>query len=95
MAEDLNHYVPNHLDYKGKFLMFDEDMSMVALILLMIGMWVNHPLIGLGVGIFLAYQYNKMKAGAHPGYTIHLFYWVTGSPPMKDLPASHDRIFYG
>ncbi|WP_045505281.1 type IV conjugative transfer system protein TraL, partial [Acinetobacter beijerinckii] len=50
MNDDLQHYVPTKLDDPGKFLIFDQSVAILALMLFIAGYWVNHPFIGLVVG---------------------------------------------
>ncbi|HCW4784370.1 TPA: type IV conjugative transfer system protein TraL, partial [Acinetobacter baumannii] len=51
--------------------------------------------IGLVVGVGIAYWFNKVKAGYHIGFVSHLFYWVSGTPKLSELPESGDRFFFG
>jgi len=95
MSENLEHYVPTKLDDPGKFLIFDQSVAMVALMMFMIGYWVNHPFFGLGIGVGLAYWFNKIKAGYHIGFIQHLLYWILGIPKLKELPGSENRTFFG
>ena len=92
---DLQHYIPTKLDDPGKFLIFDQSVALLALMLFLAGYWVGHPIIGLVIGVALAYWFNKIKSGYHVGYVHHLFYWITGTPQLKDLPNSSDRYFFG
>lgn len=97
MAEqvDLSHYIPSRLDDAGKFLFWDVDVAFMALIGFGVGVMADAPFIGLGVGLFLAFGYAKLKAGKHPGMATHLLYWFTGMPQPKELPASHIRELNG
>lgn len=95
MHTDLNYYVPTKLDDAGKFLIFDQSVAFFALVLFLIGYWINHPFIGLVVGVCVAYYFNKIKAGYHQGYVIHILYWISDSPKMKGLPSSSHRYFFG
>lgn len=95
MSDNLSHYVPKRLDDKGKFLFVDQDVALVAAGITMLGIWLGHPFLALVVGCFFAYKYNKLKAGGHPGLTVHLLYWFTGAPKLKDLPQSDLREFNG
>lgn len=95
MSDNLQHYVPTKLDDPGKFLIFDQSVAILALMLFIAGYWVEHPFIGLVIGIGMAYWFNKVKAGYHIGFVHHLFYWIAGTPNMKDLPGSSDRNFFG
>ncbi|UNW11130.1 type IV conjugative transfer system protein TraL (plasmid) [Acinetobacter indicus] len=94
-AENLEHYVPTKLDDPSKFLIFDQSVAMLALMLFLVGYWVNHPLIGMLIGVLIAYWFNKIKAGYHVGFVHHLVYWISGTPKLKALPESGDRYFFG
>lgn len=72
MSDNLQHYVPTKLDDPGKFLIFDQSVAILALMLFIAGYWVNHPFIGLVLGIAIAYWFNKVKAGYHIGFVHHL-----------------------
>ena len=59
MSDNLQHYVPTKLDDPGKFLIFDQSVAILALMLFIAGYWVNHPFICLVLGIAIAYWFNK------------------------------------
>jgi len=93
--DDLSHYIPRSLDAASKFLFWDLDVAAVGIIGLLIGIGTDYKVCGLAVGVGLAYVYNKMKSGKHPGLASHLLYWWTGMPQPNDLPNSHLRDLTG
>ena len=93
--EDLSHFVPRRLDDSGKFLFWDMDVAIVALLGILVGISIDMQIIGLILGFVLAYMYSKLKSGKHPGVATHLMYWFTGAPSPKELPASHIRELNG
>jgi len=93
--EDLSHYIPRRLDAPAKFLFWDIDVAGVAVSGMMLGVATDFRVLGLLCGITLAFFYNKMKAGRHPGMAAHLMYWFTGMPVPGSLPPSHLREFNG
>lgn len=93
--EDLSHFVPRRLDDTGKFLFWDKDVAVVALIGIMIGISIDMQIIGLMLGFAFAFLYSKLKSGKHPGMAAHLMYWFTGAPSLRELPASHIRELNG
>ncbi len=92
---ELQHYVPSKIDSKGKFFVLDQDVALAAFIIFLTGFYFGQAFIGGLVGIGVAYQYNKAKAGLHPDYILHLSYWIGNSPKFKELPESYNRHFYG
>jgi conjugal transfer pilus assembly protein TraL len=90
MSQDLSHYIPRRLDDKGKFLFWE-----LALLGMLVGVATEYRVLGLIAGIAMAYGYNKLKAGQHPGMAAHLLYWFTGMPEPKELPKSHIRELNG
>jgi conjugal transfer pilus assembly protein TraL len=93
--QDLSHYIPRHLDNSGKFLWWDLDVAGVGMLGMLVGMGTGHVLLGVILGIGLAYGYGRIKAGKHPGVAAHLMYWWFGQPQTKDLPPSHLRELNG
>lgn len=94
-SQDLSHTIPQHLDDAAKFLFWELDVACIALIGVLLGIACELPLIGLGLGIGMAFLYGKFKAGQHPGMAMHLLYWFTGYQEPKELPKSHLREFNG
>lgn len=94
-APDLSHYIPRRLDAAGKFLFWDLDVAAIGVLGMMVGLGTGFPMLGLIVGIVLAFAYSKLKSGKHPGMAAHLLYWWTGMPSPRDLPGSHLRELNG
>lgn len=95
MAQDLSHVIPTRLDSVGKFLFWDLDVAMVAMLGIMLGLGTGYTIPGVVLGVVLASLYGKVKGGRHPGLAIHLAYWWTGVPQPKELPGSHLRDMTG
>ena len=94
-TQDLSHYIPRRLDDKGKFLFWDLDVTLVALVGIIFGVATEYRLLGIVLGIVLARSYKKLKSGKHPGIAAHLIYWFAGIPVPDEVPASHLREFNG
>jgi conjugal transfer pilus assembly protein TraL len=92
---DLSHYIPRRLDDASKFLFWELDVAGIGLLGMFLGVATEYPIIGIILGVTLAYFYNKLKAGKHPGMAEHLLYWFTGIPEPKELPESHIRELNG
>lgn len=92
---DLSHYIPRRLDDGAKFLFWEIDVAMIALMGILAGVGCGFPIIGVGIGIGAAYGYGKLKTGKHPGMATHILYWFTGFPEPKELPGSHIRELNG
>ena len=92
---DLSHSIPRRLDSAGKFLFWDLDVAAIGVVGVLMGLGAGHPLLGLIVGVALAFSYGKLKKGKHPGLATHLMYWWTGMPLPKELPASYLRELNG
>jgi len=93
--QDLSHYIPRRLDDKGKFLFWELDVAAIALVGMLLGVAVEYRVLGVIVGVAMAFGYNKLKAGKHPGMAAHLLYWFTGIPAPKEMPKSHFRELNG
>lgn len=92
---DLSHYIPRRLDDAGKFLFWEMDVAAFPLLGLFIGVATGFALPSFIFGVVLAYQYNKLKSGKHPGMASHTLYWLCGTPTPKELPGSHLRELNG
>lgn len=93
--QDLSHFIPRGLDNKGKFLFWDMDVALAAMLGMLLGVATEYRILGLVAGLLLAYGYSRLKAGQHPGMAVHLLYWFAGLPAPRDLPASHLRELNG
>ncbi|KWH59303.1 type IV conjugative transfer system protein TraL [Burkholderia pseudomallei] len=95
-AEDLSHAIPVTLDDAPKLLFWDWDVAMVVMTGITVGLGTGYPILGVALGFGLAAVYSKFfKAGTHQGAPFHLLGWMTGQPPMSDLPDSYLRDFQG
>lgn len=92
---DMSHYIPARLDDGGKFLFWEIEVAVTALVGMLLGIATDLPLAGLVLGIVMAFLVNKLKAGKHPGMARHLLYWFTGFPCPRELPGSHIREING
>lgn len=92
---NLAHYIPRHLDDRQKFLFWEIDVAIIALIIASIGIYISFPISGIAAGIAIAYLYSKLKTGQHPGMATHLLYWFVGFPNLKECPNSYLREFNG
>lgn len=92
---DLSHYIPRRLDDAPKFLFWEFDVAGLGLTGVFMGIATGFPVLGLLLGLALAFSYTKLKSGKHPGMANHLLYWFTGVPTPKELPGSHIRELNG
>jgi conjugal transfer pilus assembly protein TraL len=92
---NLSHYIPRRLDDPSKFLFWELDVAAIGFVGLVMGVLSGFPILGLGLGVSLAFYYSKLKAGKHPGMLMHLLYWLTGFIRTKALPDSHLRELNG
>lgn len=90
-----SHTIPTRLDDKPKFLFFDYDVVIAALIPCAIGISMNQffRLVGLFVCCILAVRYKSFKAGKHTGGLTHLIFWKTSTPSLSVMPKSHQLNF--
>ncbi|ALK35185.1 type IV conjugative transfer system protein TraL [Burkholderia plantarii] len=95
MSEDLNHYIPSRLDDPEKFLFFRKDVAFIGMVGIVGGIMLGHVLLGVTVGVALAYGWQKFSSGRHPGMSAHIGYWVFGQPTLKALPPSAIRELNG
>ena len=95
--ENESHNIPTRLDDNAKFLFFDYDVAIVALIPCVIATMLGQfaTLVGLFFGCILAMGYKSFKAGKHKGVMTHLIFWKTGTPNTSAMPPSYKRNFLG
>ena len=92
---DLSHYVPRRLDDGAKFLFWDMDIAMIAMLGVLVGMGLDYPILGMLAGVMGEFGYAKLTAGKHPGKPVHLMYCFPGLPEPKEQPGSHIREHNG
>ena len=97
MTENESHTIPTRLDDRAKFLFFDYDVAIIALIPGGIGTMLGQlaALFGLFFGCILAMGYKSFKTGKHNGVMTHLIFWKTGTPNTSAMPPSYKRNFLG
>jgi conjugal transfer pilus assembly protein TraL len=101
---DDKHYIPSWADKPSKFIFWTMDVLFVgvftaAMLFLVVKVLSDSVAIagyiGFFLGGFVAYKYNKLKAGRHVGVVRHMLYWHVGAPTLKGLPPSHVRVLMG
>lgn len=91
-------YIPKSLDSPEKFLIWELDQAVIALMLLVFGIMAGQLLPGLIVGCLAAWQYGRLKSGKHPRFALHLMYWwLPGKILVRTrvTPPSDIRYFLG
>lgn len=91
-------YIPASLDAQERFLWWDLDQALIALMLIGIGVISGSMLSGLAFGAFMAWQYGRFKAGKHPKFAVHALYWWLPAGLFlrpRVTPPSDQRHFLG
>ncbi|PIV15558.1 MAG: type IV conjugative transfer system protein TraL [Gallionellales bacterium CG_4_10_14_3_um_filter_54_96] len=91
-------YIPRTLDQLEKFLLWEVDQFVIAVMIIGVGVSSGMLLSGLVCGGLAAWQYGKLKAGKHPKFAIHTLYWWLPSDVFAKTqvtPPSHIRYFLG
>ena len=91
-------YIPRTLDQQEKFMLWDIDQFIIAVLIMGAGVSLGMLLGGIICGGVAAWQYGKFKAGKHSKFAIHAMYWWLPSRffvKTKTTPESHQRYFLG
>lgn len=91
-------YIPRTLDQQERFLLWDMDQFLIAVLLIGTGVSLGFMLSGIIVGSLSAWQYGKYKSGKHQKFAVHAMYWWLPSEALvktQITPPSHCRYFLG
>jgi conjugal transfer pilus assembly protein TraL len=94
-GEQRKYLIPKRLDDPMKVMFWDYDVFLCFAVGLSLGIAIGTMLLGLGLGCGTAYLWSKARAGRHPGYAIHVVYWITPISLFRRTPPSARRVFYG
>ena len=96
MNEEMYHLmVPRRLDDSAKFLLWDFDVAVIFLGLLMFGIMAGFFLSSAVIALACAYGVQKLKQGQQKGYSMHLLYWYMPIRFFRRTPPSDLRDFIG
>lgn len=87
--------IPRRLDDPPKFLFWDLDVALVALLGLGFGVLGGQVLLGCVGGGIVAYAWSRTKSGRHRGYGLHVMYWNMPVRMFRRTPPSARRDFVG
>lgn len=91
-------YIPKTLDMPERWLIWDMDQFVIALLFVGFGATTGLLFPGILAGAALAWQYGRFKSGKHPKFLVHAMYWWLPSKLVvktKSLPSSDIRHFIG
>ncbi|WP_126448276.1 type IV conjugative transfer system protein TraL [Sulfuricystis multivorans] len=91
-------YIPKSLDAQERFLWWEMDQAVIAIMLIGMGIASGSMLLGIAAGSLAAWQYGRMKAGKHPKFAVHAIYWWMPSGLFvkpRVTPPSDQRYFLG
>jgi conjugal transfer pilus assembly protein TraL len=91
-------YIPKALDAQERFLWWEMDQAILAIMLLGMGAAAGQMLPGGVLNGVLAWQYGRLKAGKHPKFAVHALYWWMPSGLFikpRTTPPSDQRYFLG
>ena len=98
MGGDETGYIPKSLDAQERFLWWEMDQAILAIMLLGMGVIAGSMLLGMALGAATAWQYGRLKAGKHPKFAVHALYWWLPSGwfvKPRETPPSDQRYFLG
>jgi len=98
MGGDETGYIPKSLDAQERFLWWEMDQAIIAIMLLGMGVVSGSMLAGMGLGALAAWQYGRLKAGKHPKFAVHALYWWLPNHlfvKLRATPQSDQRYFLG
>jgi conjugal transfer pilus assembly protein TraL len=98
MGGDETGYIPKSLDAQERFLWWEMDQAIIALMLIGMGVAAGAMLAGIALGSLAAWQYGRLKAGKHPKFAVHALYWWLPSGIFvkpRATPPSDQRYFLG
>jgi conjugal transfer pilus assembly protein TraL len=98
MGGDETGYIPKSLDAQERFLWWEMDQAIIAIMLLGMGVISGSMLVGMGLGALAAWQYGRLKAGKHPKFAVHALYWWLPNclfVMLRATPPSDQRYFLG
>lgn len=75
MGAEESGYIPKSLDAQERFLWWEMDQAIIAIMLIGIAIAGGSMLLGIITGTLSARQYGRMKAGKHPKFAVHALYW--------------------
>lgn len=91
-------YIPRTLDLQEKFLLWDMDQLIIAVIVVGVGVSTGFMISGIIAGSLTAWQYGKFKSGKHQKFAVHAMYWWLPSDYFVSTqltPPSDKRYFLG
>ena len=91
-------YIPRTLDQPEKFILWDMDQFLRAVVLMGTGVSSGFMASGIVIGSLAAWKYGKFKSGKHQKFAIHAMYWWLPSDMFVKTqltPPSDKRYFLG
>ena len=85
--------IPERLEAKPKFLLWDLDSVVIFTVGLFFGVLIGSVFAGIGFGCLLTYFWTKARRGQAEGLLMHSFYWYLPLKTFKRLPPSCVRDF--
>ena len=98
MGGDETGYIPKSLDAQERFLWWEMDQAVIAIMQIGLGVIAGSMLLGIVLGSLAAWQYGRLKAGKHPKFAVHaLYWWLPSGLFVKPhaTPPSDQRYFLG
>jgi len=68
--------IPVEIDTPQQVLLWSVDEFAPFMLFLVLGNFLNHFFLGLGVGWLVSHLYRRFKNTRPDGYLLHLLYWV-------------------
>lgn len=69
-------HIPVEIDTPHQVLLWSVDEFVPFMVCLVLGNFLNHFFLGLGLGWIVAHLYRRFKNTRPDGYLLHVLYWV-------------------
>lgn len=89
-------YIPRYLDEPARFLVWTRDEAMALFIPVFFGLFLNHTLVGMALGVAAILGIKKFKSyiGAHYKRWLY-WYFPKELSLLKSTPSSATREYVG
>ena len=90
-------YIPRRLNDIPKFILWDADVAMIAIVMIGLGIIAGMLLFCTVLGVAAAYGFSRLKSTKHQAHALHFLFWH--SPDMllkfRRTPPSYMREMIG
>lgn len=85
--------IPEKLEARPKFLLWDLDTVAIFVVGLFFGVLIGSVLLGFIFGFLLTFFWTRARRGRAEGMLVHSLYWYLPLKTFKRIPPSSSRDF--